>query len=143
MWEKIEMSVDKEMIEEMAKELKDMANRVRTILEQRTDIGYIPDLAFPVAKELLKHYQPKLPKDSVVQPTVQSYSTHDSDLMMLSRKEYEKLNMKYISALEQLEKKDKETAEKILKWLKKSCTFFGFDFVETYFKEQFGVEIKE
>lgn len=78
-------------------------------------------------KYCFDHYKSKLSEDSVV----------------LTRKEYEKLNMKYISALEQLEKKDKETAEKILKWLKKSCTFFGFDFVEAYFKEQFGVEIKE
>ena len=33
------------------------------------------------------------------------------DSVVLSRKEYEKLNMKYISALEQLENKSKETAE--------------------------------
>lgn len=35
------------------------------------------------------------------------------------------------------------TAEKILKWLKEHCDFVGFVLVETYFREQFGVEIKE
>ena len=58
---------DKEkQIEEMAKDLKDLVSIVRNVLVDRTDIGYIPDLAFPIAKEVLKHYQSKLPEDSVV-----------------------------------------------------------------------------
>lgn len=73
----------------------------------------------------------KLPKDSVV----------------LSRKEYEKLNMKYISALEQLENKGKETAEKfakgLIKIIKEKDTYLDWDDVLEFAKEQFGIEIKE
>lgn len=52
-----------------------------------------PYQAKDLAKELLEHYQPKLPEDSVVQPTVQSYSTHDNDLVVLSREEYDNLRL--------------------------------------------------
>ena len=79
---------DQEQIEEMAKAIK-------PILENRTDICFIPDLDKPIAKELLKHYQPKLPKDSVV----------------LSKGAYESLSTKakVVNAIEIR----KKTAEKI------------------------------
>ena len=32
----------------------------------------------------------------------------------------------------------KETAEKILKWLKEHCDFVSFAFIKTYFREEFG-----
>lgn len=76
---------DKKQIEEMAKELKELAKIVRNILENRTDIQYIPDLAFPIAKELLKHYQPKLPENAVV------FIPTDEQYALLSKEEYEKL----------------------------------------------------
>lgn len=50
---------DKHQVEEMAKV-------IRPILENRTDIVFIPDLDKPIAKKLLKHYQPKIPEGSVV-----------------------------------------------------------------------------
>ena len=51
------------------------------------------------------------------------------DSIVLSREEYEKLNMKYISALEQLENKSKETAEKIREMVKQKSfsTWFNVD----------------
>jgi len=48
------------------KQIEEMAKVIRPVLENRVDIGFIPDLAEPIAKELLKHYQPKLPQGSVV-----------------------------------------------------------------------------
>lgn len=41
--------------QEMANEVQ-LASIIRKVLTERIDIQYIPDLAFPVAKELLKHY---------------------------------------------------------------------------------------
>lgn len=48
------------------KQIEEMARTIRPILENRTDIGYIPDLDKPIAKELIKHYQPKIPEGAVV-----------------------------------------------------------------------------
>ena len=161
------MSVDKEMIEEMAKILVDCDFAEIKCwacfkCKQCKYNGKKHCVKFLLAEELLKHYQPKLLEDSVVQPTVQSYSTHDNDLVMLSRKEYEKLNMKYISALEQLETKGKEMAEKILNdvYHAMAVTYVGrvmtwgkfcdiaekYSFEipqETFTVKQLGVEIKE
>ena len=58
------------------KQIEEMAKVIRPILENRTDIGFIPDLDKPITEELVKYYQPKLPEDSVV----------------LSREEYERLS---------------------------------------------------
>ena len=68
----------------------------------------------------------KLPEDSVINtPTVQTYSTHDNDLVVLSREEYEKLkdDNKYLREIIDKFRKDntdirKETAEKFAKELK-------------------------
>ena len=62
-------------------QIEEMAKAIRPILENRMDICFIPDLDKPIAEELLKHYQPKLPKDSVV----------------LSKEEYEKIKSLYDS----------------------------------------------
>lgn len=78
---------DKKQIEEIEREanqLKELAKIIRFVLENRTDIQYIPDLAFPIAKELLKHYQPKLPENAVA----------------LTREEYEKTIQDYQDLLE-------------------------------------------
>lgn len=40
------------------KQITEMAKVVRSILESRTDITFIPDLDKPIAEELIKHYQP-------------------------------------------------------------------------------------
>ena len=150
---------DQEQIEEMAKAIK-------PILENRTDICFIPDLDKPIAKELLKHYQPKLPKDSVV----------------LSREEYEMLANKYKNleikysnlcdnyrlckdANETLKQKviiaRKETAEKFYDKVNENICVFQLEnknreFTDGYAQaiadicgrldqvaKQFGVEIKE
>ena len=36
----------------------------------------------------------------------------------------------------------KDTAKEILEWLEKHCFFNGFDIVETYFRERYGVEVE-
>ena len=77
-----------------------------------------------------------------------NYQKIDKDSVVLSRKEYEKLNMKYISALEQLENKSKETAEKILNkcdefYYKYISADFAFNVFIKWLKEEFGIEIKE
>lgn len=76
-------SVEKQ-IEEMAKIIDDR------LLEANAWIGSMnKGEGYWIAQELVKHYQPKPSKDSVVQPIVQSYSTHDNDLVVLSREELE------------------------------------------------------
>ena len=36
----------------------------------------------------------------------------------------------------------KDTAKEILEWLEKHCFFNGFDIVETYFRERYGLEVE-
>ena len=73
---------DKEnQIEEMAKDLHEE-------LETENIPYYECDF---MAQRLISKGWIKPLKDSVVQPTVQSYSTHDNDLVMISREEYERL----------------------------------------------------
>lgn len=79
---------DKKQIEEIEREanqLKELAKIIRFVLENRTDIQYIPDLAFPIAKELLKHYQPKLPENAVVIPEKITEQTSPSDLIKIAK----------------------------------------------------------
>lgn len=134
---------DKKQIEEIEREanqLKELAKIIRFVLENRTDIQYIPDLAFPIAKELLKHYQPKLPENAVVIPEKITEQTSPSDLIKIA---------KYNESVR------KETAEEILKELymhvssdylcglrnpHKNAVYMGL--VEKIAK-QYGVEIKE
>jgi hypothetical protein len=63
------------------------------------------------------------------------------DLVVLSKEEYAKdfcsqFNKGY-------ERGSKETAREILAWLKAHCDYIGFSVIEAYFKEAFGVDIKE
>lgn len=124
--------MDKEkQIEEMAKVIKDtwlvdLEGNTYSVCEflDSVDIESI-------ARELLKHYQPKLPKDSVV----------------LSREEYQKNILKANSDGYSAGKIDgsKETAEKILNFLRKDNGVNAWSIIkyEKFIKEQFGVEIKE
>ena len=127
----------KEQIEEMAKV-------IRPILENRTDICFIPDLDKPIAEELLKHYQPKLPKDRVV------LSREGFNDLKYAKIERDRLNksVKYhqgliedgkLVASQEVEQALKETVEKILEEVSKH--YGGAWLVELY--EKFGVEIKE
>lgn len=51
-----------------------------------------PYQAKDLAKELLEHYQPKIPKDSVVNtPTIQCEAYSQNDLVVLSREEFDRL----------------------------------------------------
>lgn len=106
---------DKNSAEE--KQINESAKVIRPILKNRTDIKYITDLDRPIAEELLKHYQPKLPEDSVV----------------LSADEFANLK-KYA-----YKKGSKETAEKIYRELQGH----GTTYVKKWIEKQFGVEIKE
>jgi len=51
---------------ETEKMIEEMAKVIRPILENRTDIGYIPDLDKPIAEALVEKYQPKIPEGAVV-----------------------------------------------------------------------------
>ena len=110
---------DKEkQIEEMTKDLKEN-------LRLCAGVKLLDHNVETIAYELSKKYQPKLPEHSVVLSGKQCVEIVQDNY-----------NIGY-------ERGSKETAEKILKWLKEHCAFAGFVFVETYFREEFGTEIKE
>ena len=127
--------------EETVKDLKDLAGIIRDILVNRTDISYIPDLAFPIAKEVLKHYQPKLTEDSVV----------------LSRKEYEILQRLYdeIFMCQQLPPhravenakiffaSQKELINKACKFASKETSEKWYNEVKTVYLENVGEQVFE
>lgn len=46
--------------------IEEMAKVIRPILEERVDIGFIPDLDKPIAKELIKQDYCKIPEGSIV-----------------------------------------------------------------------------
>lgn len=107
-------------------QIEEMAKAIKPILENRTDICFIPDLDKPIAKELLKHYQPKLPKDSVV----------------LSKGAYESLSTKanVVNAIEIR----KKTAEEILNAVVGAIdngTFFRKNFI-FMMNNVYGVEVQ-
>ena len=124
---------DKEMIEEMAKVIKS-ANEINCIRTCDNCNYYNDDskcISFGQAIALYEQGYRKLPKDSVV----------------LSRERYEYLTIcleKFEEIMNDIKKQErKETAEKILKWVKEHYDGVGWKLVETYFKEQFNVEIVE
>ena len=98
------------------------AKIIRTILEDRTDIKYIPDLAFPISKEVLKYYQPKLPEHSIVLSGKQCAEIIQDNY-----------NIGY-------ERGSKETAEKIYK--EYLCDIFSLE-AKKEFAKQFGIKVKE
>ena len=127
------------MHEEKHKQIEEMANFIHRT--EFVDISRYEEET--IAKELLKHYQPKLPEDSVVL-TMQEWKQIKNSLYY-SKEELEK----------KLQKARKETAEKFLNMIywkavkhikgknKDEC------FIEMSFEKldelakQFGVEIKE
>lgn len=63
--------------------IDEMASIIQCVLIERTDIKYISDLCMPIAEELMKYYQPKIPENAVVFiPTEERYA-------LLSKEEYE------------------------------------------------------
>lgn len=81
-----------------------------------------------LASVLIKQGYRKVPNCAVVIPEKITVETSSEDIIKIA---------KYNDNIR------KETAEKILKWLNDNCVFGGFEFVKTWFKEQFGAEIKE
>lgn len=95
------------------------------------------------AEKLYNANYRKLTEDSVV------LSKEEYDTLKAENDKYVKDCIDYLATINKLENKvweveqqsSKETAEKILKWLKEHTFDGSFAIVETYFKEQFGVEI--
>ena len=76
-----------------------------------------------------------------------NYQKVNEDSVVLSKERYEWLTCcfgKFEEIMNDIkELAHKETAEKILKWLKGHLSCMGFSIVKAYFQEQFGVKIKE
>ena len=110
-------------------QIEEMAKVIRPILENRTDICFIPDLDKPIAEELLKHYQPKLPKDSVVlsREEFKNYCnlSVENEVLKEEKEQFEndvcnyEMNLQHLTG--ELEQVRKETAEKILDLLVPDC----------------------
>lgn len=102
--------------------IEQMAKDIRPVLENRVDIGFIPDLDKPIAKTLIEQGYRKVNKDEC---------------------EYWKSRCKEIGDVA-YEKARKDTAEKILKWLVETGVInTASDTTKMYFKEEFGVEVEE
>lgn len=117
---------------EQERKIEEMAKIIRPILENRTDICFIPDLDKQIAEELLKRYQPKLPKDSVV----------------LSKEEWKQIKNSLYYSKEELERKlqkeSKDTAKEICDlilehWEKKQLV--ECDWLRVEIAEKYGVEV--
>ena len=109
--------------EKQVEDLKQLAKIIRTVLVDRTDIEYIPDLDFPIAREVLKYYQPKLPEDSIV----------------ISRENYEQLLQNKLVTIQT--KVDEELAEQAYK--EKVERDNAIKEAKAIFAKQFGVKIEE
>ena len=136
-------------IEEMAKEihkaLLDCKNASCCNCEFNNDIPMSFCKAEYIAKAISEKYQPKLLEDSIVQPTVQSYSTHEDDLVVLSREELNTIQANFFDS--GIKCGSRETAEKILikilniREIRKDGILTMQDLTEI--AKQFGAEIKE
>ena len=141
---------DKERIEEMAKE-------IRTVLKKRTDIVFIPDLGEPIAKELSKHYQPKIPEGSVVlskeeyEELEKGIKTHNYTAMFNACQEARILELEKRLCIIAYEAR-KETAREIFQKLFKEHDVFNDNDVIIAWQvkeilydiaKQFGVEVEE
>lgn len=83
------MKYNEKQIEEMAIKLYDIADKRDLMLTPNpySLVGWAR-----IAKEVLKHYQPKLPEDSVVNtPTIQCETYSNGDMVVISREKYEEL----------------------------------------------------
>ena len=64
---------------------------------------------------------------------------------LLNRRIEPKIFQCYADTLEncpKVEQAVKDTAKEIFDWLEKHCFFNGFEIVETYFRERYGVEVE-
>lgn len=68
------------------------------------------------------------------------YQKVNKDSVILTKAELNQIQANFFDS--GIKYSSKETASEILKWLKEHCDFVGFGIAETYFKEQYGVEIK-
>ena len=69
------------------------------------------------------------------------YQKVDTNSVILTKGAYESLSSKAKANVVNAVEIRKETAREILQWLKDHCAFAGWVLVETYFREQFGVEV--
>ena len=72
-------------MEDKEKLIEEMAKDIHEELETYHGCDFM-------AQRLIKKGWIKPTEDRIVQPTIQSYSTHDNDLVVISRKEYERLS---------------------------------------------------
>ena len=63
--------------------------------------------------------------------------------LKITQTQRNELSERNIQLLNKVDQACKETAREILQWLKEHCDFVGFGIVETYFREQYGVEIEK
>lgn len=129
-------------MEDNKQQIEEMAKLIRPILENRTDVGFIPDLDKPIAEELLKHYQPKLPEDSVVISKEEFWKLSDK----FSKKELDDISQFRVNKAveEALEKILIESKQLVKKWLSRNDEKVGFIFdFEEFIKEQFGAKVRE
>ena len=145
------------------KQIEQMAQVIRPILKNRVDIGFIPDLDKPIAEELIKQGYSKPPEDSVVllrERYIQANKVY-SDTTLKSWKKEELiehiriLEHNWASAENQIDNQVKnfekllkqarnETAKEIYDYLQQTGVIkVAPDTIRMYFKEEFGVEIKE
>lgn len=133
-------------------QIEEMAKVIRPVLENRTDIGFVPDLDRPIAKELLKHYQPKLPANSVVLSREEYEKSFDIKVYNKVLEENRLLKKQNDRLLQQLIKERKATAERILDeiyevlWDEKvpiAIRFVNLDVEIREIATREGVEIKE
>ena len=74
----------------------------------------------------------KIPENAVV------LTREEYDYLINDCKRWENLA---VEKVDEIITTRKETAREILQWLKDHCAFAGWVLVETYFREQFGVEV--
>lgn len=135
-------------------EVKKLVNIITKTYPNKYSIEY-PAKAIRLANELLEHYQPKLPEDSIVLTRekydalklIENYHIKScgKNSIVLTEKEHEiaMRNQYDVGFGFGYQKGSKETAEKILKAvLEEVGEFYAGDIVEELAK-QFGVEIKE
>lgn len=114
------------------KHIEEMAKAIRPVLENRTDIGYIPDLDKPIAKELLKHYQPKIPDGAVVL-TMEEFDEFRQD----------QAEVKFLKKQIQ-DQARKETAREIVNFVAEHCDNESLVWLlDEFIAKQYGVEVEE
>lgn len=142
------------IIEEMAKEIECAKQGIWNGETPRNEDEDYLWHSRRIAEYLTKLGYRKLPENARV-----ILDSKDQQYVVLSKEEYDNLKLEIQQAHHKgvqagfdmtkfkehsIERKaSKETVEKILKFLKEHLSCMGFSIVKAYFKEQFGVEIKE